>query len=65
MKSPYAGKPGEATVEKVMSVGQSQALGITLFNDYLLPFEIIGVFLLGAIIGAIVLTKPSTSVNKE
>jgi len=65
MKSPYAGKPGEATVEKVMSVGQSQALGITLFNDYLLPFEIIGVFLLGAIIGAIVLTKPSTSINKE
>jgi len=65
VKAPFAGKPGEATVEKVLSVGQSHALGITLFNDYLLPFEIIGVFLLGAIIGAIVLTKTSVPMNKE
>jgi NADH-quinone oxidoreductase subunit J len=65
MMSPFAGKPGEATVEKILSVGQSHALGITLFNDYLLPFEIIGVFLLGAIIGAIVLTKTSIPMRKE
>jgi NADH-quinone oxidoreductase subunit J len=65
VNSPFAGKPGEATVEKVLSVGQSHALGITLFNDYLLPFEIIGVFLLGAIIGAIVLTKTSTPMSKQ
>ena len=65
MKSPFAGRPGDATVGKVLRVGQSQALGITLFNDYLLPFEIIGVFLLGAIIGAIVLTKTSAPLGKE
>ncbi|HLB02545.1 MAG TPA: NADH-quinone oxidoreductase subunit J [Nitrospiria bacterium] len=65
MTSPFAGRPGEATVEKVLSVGQSYAIGITLFNDYLLPFEIIGVFLLGAIIGAIVLTKTSAPVKKQ
>jgi len=28
-----------------------------MFSDYLLPFEIVGVFLLGAIVGAIVLAK--------
>lgn len=65
VNAPFAGKPGDATVEKVLSVGQSQAIGITLFNDYLLPFEIIGVFLLGAIIGAIVLTKTSTPVQSK
>lgn len=65
MMSPFAGKPGDATVEKVLSVGQTHALGITLFNDYLLPFEIIAVFLLGAIIGAIVLTKTPLPIQKE
>jgi NADH-quinone oxidoreductase subunit J len=29
-----------------------------MFSEYLLPFEIIGVFLTGAIVGAIVLAKP-------
>jgi NADH-quinone oxidoreductase subunit J len=28
-----------------------------MFSDYLLQFEIVGVFLLGAVIGAIVLAK--------
>jgi NADH-quinone oxidoreductase subunit J len=65
VKSPFAGRPGDATAEKILRVGQSHALGIALFNDYLLPFEIIGVFLLGAIIGAIVLTKTSASMNKQ
>lgn len=33
------------------------AIGLTLFNQYLLPFEITSVLLLVAMIGAIVLTK--------
>jgi len=33
------------------------AIGILMFSDYLLPFEIVGIFLLGAIVGAIVLAK--------
>ena len=32
-----------------------------MFSDYLLLFEIVGVFLLGAIIGAIVLAKTPTA----
>ncbi|MBI3611501.1 MAG: NADH-quinone oxidoreductase subunit J [Nitrospirae bacterium] len=57
LRSPFAGKPGDVTPDKVTRFGHSQTIGIVLFNDYFLPFEIVGVFLLGAIIGAIVLAK--------
>ena len=57
VQSPFSGISGEDTPEKLLRVGQTRAIGITIFNDYLLPFEVIGVFLLGAIIGAIVLTR--------
>jgi NADH-quinone oxidoreductase subunit J len=36
-----------------------------MFSEYLLQFEIVGVFLLGAVIGAIVLAKTPKSVNRE
>jgi len=45
--------PTEATNQ----VGALQDLGMTLFNQYLLPFEITSILLLVAMIGAIVLTK--------
>ncbi len=57
VRSPFQGMMGDVSAEKILSVGHTKAIGITIFNDYLLPFEIIGVFLLGAIIGAVVLTK--------
>lgn len=37
--------------------GSPEAIGLLLFNAYLLPFEIIGILLLAAMIGAIVLTR--------
>ena len=40
-----------------MKEGDTYAVGIKMFSEYLLQFEIVGVFLLGAIIGAIVLAK--------
>ena len=55
--SSYAGVKGSATPEAVVELGNSTAIGILMFSDYLLPFEIVGVFLLGAIVGAIVLAK--------
>ena len=58
LQSPYGGTKGTATAQVVLETGQSHAVGITMFSDYLLLFEIVGVFLLGAIIGAIVLAKP-------
>ncbi len=36
--------------------GAPQAVGALLFNDYLLPFEVISVLLLAAMVGAIVLS---------
>ena len=62
-QTPYGGITGKATTEVLLNTGPSHAIGITMFSDYLLLFEIVGVFLLGAIIGAIVLAKtPTTSV---
>ena len=64
-QTPYGGIKGKATTEVLLTTGPSHAIGITMFSDYLLLFEIVGVFLLGAIIGAIVLAKtPSTPVPK-
>jgi len=61
LQSPYGGVKGTTSPEVLLATGPSQAIGITMFSDYLLLFEIVGVFLLGAIIGAIVLAKtPST-----
>ncbi|HEY3432589.1 MAG TPA: NADH-quinone oxidoreductase subunit J, partial [Rhodocyclaceae bacterium] len=34
-----------------------QAIGLELFNNYLLPFEVTSILLLVAMVGAIVLTK--------
>lgn len=45
--------PTEAT----NTVEALQKLGMTLFNQYLLPFEVTSILLLVAMIGAIVLTK--------
>ena len=39
------------------AVGELQNLGLTLFNQYLLPFEVTSILLLVAMVGAIVLTK--------
>src|SRR6266487_4633122 len=61
----YAGVKGTATADAIEEVGNSTAIGILMFSDYLLPFEIVGVFLLGAIVGAIVLTKNPTRADLE
>lgn len=39
-------------------------MAMTLFNDYLLPFEITSILLLVAMVGAIVLTKQEKGVQK-
>lgn len=64
-QTPYGGKMGTATTGVILTTGPSHAIGLTMFSDYLLLFEIVGVFLLGAVIGAIVLAKtPSLPVPK-
>lgn len=39
------------------TIGTAQYIGKSLFSNYLVPFEIIGILLISAIIGAIVLAK--------
>ena len=52
------------TAEKVSHLGSVKVVGRMLFTDYLLPFEIISILLMAAIVGAIVLAKQSP-VEKE
>jgi NADH-quinone oxidoreductase subunit J len=49
----------------LLETGPSHAVGITMFSEYLLLFEIVGVFLLGAIIGAIVLAKTPSPIGEK
>ena len=50
------GKRVSAPVTEVV-IGNSQAVAWSLYRDYLLPFEVASVFLLVAMIGAVVLGK--------
>jgi len=42
-----------------------RTLGLTLFNQYLLPFEVTSILLLVAMVGAIVLTKKEKGENES
>jgi NADH-quinone oxidoreductase subunit J len=50
-------KPAPASTPEDADVGSVAHLGVTLFNDYLLPFEATSVLILVAIIGAVVLAR--------
>lgn len=38
--------------------GAPASIGVTLFTDFILPFEVTGVILLSAVVGAVMLAKP-------
>jgi len=65
LRSPFGGSKGDAPTIAVLQDGDTYAVGIKMFSDYLLQFEIVGVFLLGAIIGAIVLAKTPKPIDTE
>jgi NADH-quinone oxidoreductase subunit J len=65
IRSPFGGAKGDAPAEAVLKDGDTHAVGIKMFSEYLLQFEIVGVFLLGAVIGAIVLAKTPKPANRE
>ena len=50
-------KSGQALAQVGEAFGSPASVGRTLFNTYLIPFEITSVLLLVAIVGAIVLTR--------
>ena len=45
--------------------GSPQDVGLMLFNEFLLPFEVTSVLLLAAMVGMIVLTRPRTKKGEE
>jgi len=57
MRSTFSGGRGEYTVEKINTMGSTQAVGQALYTTYLFPFEVASFILLVAMIGAIVLAK--------
>jgi len=56
-KSPLIPKDAPAPSTPLSPLGNTEALGLSLFNEYLLPFELVGIILLGGIVGALVLAK--------
>ena len=48
-----------------VGVGNSEAVGMALYTDYLVPFEVASLFLLVAMIGAIVIGKRELSASEE
>ena len=46
-------------------VGNSEAVAMSLYTDYLVPFEVASLFLLVAMIGAIVIGKRELSAIEE
>lgn len=63
VRSPFSGAKGDASTAAILLDGDAHAIGIKMFSEYLLQFEIIGVFLTGAIVGAIVLAKTPKSIE--
>src|SRR5207244_7944075 len=58
LKRPWAlGPPSIDSPEVVATVGNTKAVGLRLYTDYLFPFEVTSLILLVGIIGAVVLAK--------
>jgi NADH-quinone oxidoreductase subunit J len=49
--------PKPTLAELAEDFGTTEAVGKLLFSDYLLPFELTSILILGAIVGAVVLAK--------
>lgn len=65
LQSPFEGAKGNAPASVVLQDGDTYAVGIKMFSDHILQFEIVGIFLLGAIIGAIVLAKTPKALDPK
>ncbi len=59
------GKVERKRVRRANVVGNSEAVGMALYRDYLVPFEVASLFLLVAMIGAIVIGKRELSAEEE
>lgn len=53
--------PAQTAIDPAVSVDNTRALGAVLYTDYVFPFQVSGLILLVAMIGAIVLTHRTRS----
>ncbi|MDT8440613.1 MAG: NADH-quinone oxidoreductase subunit J [Desulfuromonadales bacterium] len=51
------GATGDITEYTIQNFGHTELIGMTMFTEFLLPFEIAGILLLVAVVGALVLAK--------
>lgn len=59
------GSTVDRKVIRMEEVGNSEAVGMALYQQYLVPFEVVSLFLLVAMIGAIVIGKRELSADEE
>ena len=57
LSSGIAGRVGTVTPEAMAEIGNVEMLGMALFTEYLLPFELASVLLLVGIVGAVAIGK--------
>jgi NADH:ubiquinone oxidoreductase subunit 6 (subunit J) len=55
----------KAAADQTMSAGKTLSIGRAMYTEYLLPVEIVGVLLLMAIIGAVMLARKLTQPQLE
>lgn len=60
-KSSLTGNKGIMDAAYINNVGHTELIGIAMFTEFLLPFEITSLLLLVAIVGAVVLSKKKIS----
>lgn len=56
-RSSLTGIKGAVDSAMIARVGHTELIGMSLFTEFLLPFEITSILLLAAIVGAVVLSK--------
>jgi NADH-quinone oxidoreductase subunit J len=61
----WGGRALPAPLADPRNFGGPQTVGLTLFRDYLLPFEVTSFLLLVGMIGAVVLTRDEKRVNRK
>lgn len=58
------GTKGQYPVERVEQLTHTKAMGMELYSNFILPFEIAGLILLIAVIGGLVLARNEKEVNE-
>jgi NADH-quinone oxidoreductase subunit J len=57
--------PNKLTIQRLLNEGTAGIIGKSMFSTYVLPFEIVSVLLLVAIVGAVILARRKAEVYDE